>query len=95
MVVPTQARAAKPRLRLYNAEWCWYCQRVREKLGQLGLAYELIEVPVRHSLRKEVLEVSGQTSVPVLVDGDMVLDDDDVIIPYLERTYGSGADDQA
>ena len=92
MVVPTQARGAKARLRLYNAQWCWYCQRVREKLDQLGLAYEVIEVPVRHSLRREVLDVSGQTSVPVLVDGDTVLDDDDVIIPYLERTYGPGSD---
>jgi glutathione S-transferase len=34
------------------------------------------------------MRVSGQSSVPVLVDGDTVLDDDDVIIPYLERTYG-------
>ena len=49
----------------------------------------MIEVPVRHSQRTEVLEISGQTSVPVLVDGDTVLDDDDVIIPYLDRTYGS------
>jgi glutathione S-transferase len=31
--------------------------------------------------------VSGQTSVPVLVDGDTVLDDDDTIIPYLEERY--------
>jgi glutaredoxin 3 len=78
----------KPKLTLYNASWCWYCERVREKLDQLGLKYELIEVPVRHSERTEVTRISGQSSVPVLVDGDTVLDDDDVIIPYLERTYG-------
>jgi glutathione S-transferase len=35
-----------------------------------------------------VKEVSGQTSIPVLVDGDVVLDDDDDIIPYLEEKYG-------
>jgi glutaredoxin 3 len=81
--------ADKPNLRLYNASWCWYCQRVRDKLDELGLDYEAIEVPIRHSERKEVIEVSGQPSVPVLVDGDKVLDDDDIIIPYLERTYGS------
>jgi glutaredoxin 3 len=75
---------------LYNASWCWYCQRVREKLDELGLNYELIEVPVRHSERTEVTRISGQSSVPVLVDGDTVLDDDDVIIPYLERRYGKG-----
>ncbi len=80
---------AQPKIRLYNAQWCWYCQRVREKLDELGLTYETIEVPIRHSERKEVVEVSGQSSVPVLVDGTTVIDDDDRIIPYLEKTYGS------
>ena len=78
-------------MKLYNAEWCYYCKRVRDKLDALGLEYELIEVPVFHSMRKEVKEVSGQTSVPVLVDGDVVLDDDDAIIPYLEEHYGKKA----
>lgn len=72
----------------YNASWCWYCQRVRQKLDELGLDYECIEVPVRHSQRHDVLRVSGQSSVPVLVDNGTVLDDDDVIIPYLEEKYG-------
>ena len=89
MVTPAQPASAKPRLRLYNAAWCWYCRRVRDKLDELGLDYEVVEVPIPHSQRREVIEVSGQTSVPVLVDGDTVLDDDDIIIPYLERTYGS------
>jgi glutaredoxin 3 len=80
----------KPQIKLYNASWCWYCQRVRDKLDELGFNYELVEVPVRHSERTEVTRISGQSSVPVLVDGDIVLDDDDVIIPYLERTYGKG-----
>jgi glutaredoxin 3 len=38
-------------------------------------------------LRKEVHEVSGQTSVPVLVDGDVVLDDEYDIIDHLKKTY--------
>lgn len=89
MAVSARTSDAAHRLKLYNAEWCWYCRRVRDKLDELGLDYDVVEVPVRHSQRTEVLEVSGQTSVPVLVDGDKVLDDDDVIIPYLESTYGS------
>ncbi|HXN09465.1 MAG TPA: glutaredoxin family protein [Candidatus Acidoferrales bacterium] len=83
-----QAQPFKRRITLYNAEWCWYCQRVRKKLDELGLEYDVVEVPIRHSERKDVMRISGQSSVPVLVDGDTVLDDDDVIIPYLERTYG-------
>jgi glutathione S-transferase len=42
-----------------------------------------------HAERDEVKRVSGQTSIPVLVDGDVVLDDDDDIIPYLEKKYGA------
>jgi hypothetical protein len=26
----------------------------------------------------------------VMVDGDVVLDDDDTIIPYLDKKYGAG-----
>lgn len=79
------------KIKLYNAQWCWYCRRVRDKLDELGLDYECIEVPIFHSQRREVIEVSGQSSVPVLVDGATVLDDDDVIIPYLEEHYGKRA----
>jgi glutathione S-transferase len=74
---------------LYQAEWCGYCARVREKLTELLLDYTTVNVPASHAQRAEVKAVSGQTSIPVLVDGDVVLDDDDTIIPYLEKTYGS------
>ena len=77
-----------PHLKLYKADWCGYCVRVMRKLSELGLAYEAVEVPIPHHLRREVIEVSGQPEVPVLVDGDVVIDDDDRIIPYLEARYG-------
>ena len=75
-------------MKLYGADWCWYCRRVVDKLAELGVDYDYVEVPVFHSKRYEVRAVSGQSSVPVLVDGDTVLDDDDDIIPYLEERYG-------
>jgi len=76
---------------LYQAEWCPYCARVRKKLTDLLLDYRNVNVPRDHARRDEVRDVSGQTSIPVLVDGDVVLDDDDDIIPYLEEKYGSAA----
>jgi glutathione S-transferase len=76
---------------LYQAEWCGYCARVRAKLTELLLDYKVVNVPPSHALRTVVREVSGQTSIPVMVDGDVVLDDDDDIIPYLEKTYGQKA----
>ncbi len=76
---------------LYQADWCGYCARVRAKLAELALDYTSVNVPVSHAERARVREVSGQTSVPVMVDGDVVLADDDDIIPYLEKTYGQKA----
>ena len=76
---------------LYQAEWCPYCARVRSKLTDLLLDYKTVNVPRDHAQRQEVKDASGQTSIPVLVDGDTVLDDDDTIIPYLEKTYGKAA----
>lgn len=80
---------------LYQAEWCAYCARVRAKLGELLLDYRIVNVPENHAERKVVEEVSGQTGIPVLVDGKVVLDDDDAIIPYLERAYGGHAERKA
>lgn len=75
------------RIVLYQAEWCSYCARVRAKLTELLLDYTCVNVPRAHEERGIVKEVSGQTGIPVMVDGDVVLDDDDTIIPYLEKTY--------
>jgi len=76
---------------LYQAEWCPYCARVRRKLDDLLLDYKIVSVPHSHAQRDEVKRVSGQTSIPVLVDGDVVLDDDDDIIPYLDKKFGKAA----
>jgi glutathione S-transferase len=81
----------KTEIKLLQAEWCPYCARVRRKLTDLLLDYETINVPRDHALRDEVVAASGQTSIPVLVDGDVVLDDDDTIIPYLDEKYGAAA----
>jgi glutathione S-transferase len=76
---------------LYQAEWCPYCARVRSKLTDLLLDHKIVNVPRSHAERAEVQKVSGQTSIPVMVDGDVILDDDDTIIPYLEEKYGKTA----
>ncbi|HLI96406.1 MAG TPA: glutathione S-transferase N-terminal domain-containing protein [Candidatus Baltobacteraceae bacterium] len=74
---------------LYQAEWCPYCAKVREKLTDLLLDYKIVNEPRSHSDRTNVKKISGQTGIPVLVDGDtLIADDDDAIIAYLEKTYG-------
>ncbi|GAC1443709.1 MAG: glutathione S-transferase N-terminal domain-containing protein [Vulcanimicrobiaceae bacterium] len=76
---------------LYQAEWCPYCARVRSKLTDLMLDYKLVNVARSHGERGDVKAVSGQTGIPVMVDGDVTLDDDDDMIPYLEKKYGTKA----
>ena len=74
-------------MKLYNINGCGYCEMVRDVMAQMGLEYETIDVPWSHPERKEVYEVSGQTTVPVLVDGDTILADEYEIIDYLKKTY--------
>ena len=74
-------------MKLYNIDGCGYCSMVRDVLAHMSLEYEKVDVPWPHQQRKEVYEISGQTTVPVLVDGDTILDDEYEIIDYLRKTY--------
>ncbi|QPJ62443.1 MAG: glutaredoxin [Candidatus Nitronauta litoralis] len=76
-------------IRLYNIDGCGYCAMVRSHLDRMGIEYEKIDVPWPHHLRKQVMEISGQTTVPVLVDDDVVLSDENDIIEYLNKTYAN------
>ena len=60
---------------------------VRRKLDDLGLDYLTIEVPTPQHERIEVFNLSGQYTVPVLVDGEVVLSDEDNIIDHLNQKY--------
>jgi glutaredoxin 3 len=77
-------------LKLYQAEWCPYCARVRSKMTDLGITYVNCNVPRAKPDRKELLDVSGQTGIPTLVteEGTIIADDDNAIISYLEEHYG-------
>lgn len=75
---------------LYQAEWCGYCASVREALTELLLDYKVINVPAEHAKRTGMREIFGTTGIPSMVDGDVVIaDDDQAIIAYLRATYGS------
>jgi len=73
---------------LYHVDWCPECAVVREKLAELGLAYDDVVVPDVRPMRTQVFEVSGQYYVPVLKDGDRVLTDTRDILAHLETQYG-------
>ena len=74
-------------MKLYNIDQCGYCAMVRDVLNNLDLKYEKIDVSWSFFDRKEVIKISGQHTVPVLVDGDKVFADEHDIIEYLKRNY--------
>ena len=73
------------RMKLYHTEWCPECEAVREKLAELGLAYEDEIVPDVRPFRKKVYEISGQYYVPVLVHGETVLTETSDILAFLDN----------
>jgi glutathione S-transferase len=75
------------------------CGAVARRLGKLGLEYRTERVPYRRSSRPEIEELTRQTRVPVLVDGDEVIHDSKRILQYLDWKHrkdvpqeGAGAD---
>lgn len=77
-------------LTFYHVGWCPECAVVRDKLDALKVPYEDVVVPDIRAFRKQVLEVSGQSYVPVLRDGDLVLTETRDILAYLDEAYGAG-----
>jgi len=75
-------------LRLYHFEACPFCEKVRSTLQRMDLRYEGVEIDP--SDRSQVRAVSNQDKVPVLVDGDAIIQDSTRILRYLVRTYGGG-----
>ena len=82
-------------LTLYQLEWCPSCHTVRQLLTELGLTYLTVNVPLKAEERAQVTAVSGQSTVPVLQDGERVLTDAAAIVEYLRETYPEPADSGA
>jgi glutathione S-transferase len=70
------------------------CGAAARKLSALGLEHRTERVPYRRSERPEIVELTGQERVPVLVDGKEVVHDSKRIVEYLEHVHG-GAGERA
>jgi glutaredoxin/uncharacterized protein (DUF302 family) len=80
-------------MKLYQAEWCPFSHRVRAKLTELGIDYELVNVPASSKQRRDLEKVAGTTAIPVLVDGQNVISDSDEALSYLEKKYAAKPDE--
>jgi glutathione S-transferase len=74
-----------PPLRLYRIPFSTNVERVALALAHKRIAVDWLDVDPDD--RSEVVRVSGQELVPVLVDGDHVLSDSPVILEYLEERF--------
>jgi len=71
------------------------CGAVARKLHRLGVEHRTERVPYRRRSRPEVVELTGQRRVPLLIDGDEVIHDSRRIREYLDWRYGEGAAEPA
>ncbi|NEN96963.1 MAG: glutathione S-transferase family protein [Moorea sp. SIO3I7] len=73
-------------LELYQFELSQYSEKVRLILDYKELDYRKIEVTPGVG-QLELFQLSGQSKVPVLKDGDTVISDSTAIAMYLDRKY--------
>ncbi len=74
---------------LYQLDGCPYCEKVADRLDELGIEYETEWVEAMHSQRNEVKQVSGQRGVPVIVDEStgVTMAESANILEYIETSY--------
>lgn len=62
------------KIKVYGVPGCPFCKRTKEFLKSKGLNFEDIDVAANHDLAKEMIEKSGQMSVPVIeIDGEIII----------------------
>lgn len=59
---------------VYSSPTCPYCKKAKDYLNSKGIAFEDVNVAEDRSRLKEMMDISHQRGVPVIVvDNDMVI----------------------
>jgi glutathione S-transferase len=76
-------------IELYQAEWCPFSHRVRQRLTELGLDFVARQVPPAPPQRTAMKEAVDSVIIPVLVldDGTVLNGDADEILAELDRRF--------
>jgi glutaredoxin 3 len=80
-------------IKLYQAEWCPFSHRIRAKLTELGIDYEAVNVSASSEKRAELKEITGNSTIPVLAEGEKVFSDSSEILFYLREEYETGPEE--
>jgi hypothetical protein len=93
----TATGAPDPRRVLYRCKtptnFLCPCGAVARRLKKQGLEYRTERVALRKGDRPEILELTRQDRVPVLVDGEEVVHDSKRILEYVQWRYTMDSDD--
>jgi len=88
---------AKPSIVLYRCptktNYLCPCGAVARRLDALEIEYRTERVPYRRKGRPEIVELTGQSRVPVLIDGEEIVHDSKRIRQYLDWRHAPGDDD--
>lgn len=73
---------------IYQLRKCPWAAAVRQTLANVEQDYGVIQVPYRRSDRHDIRAMTGQELTPVLVDGDVIVNESRAAVAYLYETYG-------
>jgi glutaredoxin 3 len=81
-------------MELYQAEWCPYSSKVRQRFTELGVSFVARQVPADRADREEMRRKTGTDEIPALLldDGTAVTGDADEIIARLDEHFSERAD---
>ena len=79
---------------LYQAEWCPFSSRVRQRFTELGVTFAAVPVPAERIDREEMRRKVGTDEIPALLleDGTAITGDADELIDWLNERYSERAD---
>lgn len=61
-------------IKVYSTPTCPYCARAKEYLSSKGVTFDNIDVSQNQSAADEMVKLSGQMGVPVIViDGEVII----------------------
>jgi glutaredoxin 3 len=78
-------------VKIYTTPTCHYCHMAKEYFGEHGVEFQEFDVSQDVEARQEMVEVSGQMGVPVImINGEMVIGFDQ---GKIEQLLQKGSDD--
>ncbi len=60
-------------VKVYSTPTCPYCKMVKEYLSSKGVTFQNIDVSLDKAAGEEMVKISGQMGVPVIVAGNEVI----------------------